>query len=64
MVLVVCILMCLGLAEGMVRLDPLVDAPAGLIKGLRADDGSYSMFLGIPYGQIGENHFGVNINMF
>ncbi|CAF4913083.1 unnamed protein product [Pieris macdunnoughi] len=41
------------------RLDPLVDTKQGLIKGLRADDGDYSMFLGIPYGRVDtENPFG------
>ncbi|CAH2226368.1 jg8077 [Pararge aegeria aegeria] len=52
----------MGSAHGLVRLDPLVDAPAGLIRGLRADDGDYSMFLGIPYALIEEgNPFGAAI---
>ncbi|XP_050679051.1 esterase FE4-like [Leptidea sinapis] len=41
------------------RLDPLVDTKQGLIAGLQADDGDYSMFLGIPYGRVDEdNPFG------
>ncbi|XP_026749534.1 acetylcholinesterase-like [Galleria mellonella] len=44
------------------RIDPLVDSNAGLIKGLRASDGDYSMFLGIPYAKVNEsNPFGVSI---
>ncbi|XP_053600205.1 juvenile hormone esterase-like [Plodia interpunctella] len=35
-----------------VRVDPLVDTKLGLIRGLRADDGDYSMFLGIPYATV------------
>ncbi|XP_073967562.1 esterase FE4-like [Choristoneura fumiferana] len=31
------------------RTDPLVSTSVGLIRGLRAPDGDYSMFLGIPY---------------
>ncbi|CAG4974645.1 unnamed protein product [Colias eurytheme] len=47
-------------AEARLRLDPLVDTKQGLIKGLRADDGDYSMFLGIPYAVVdGDNPFGV-----
>ncbi|XP_023940841.1 juvenile hormone esterase-like [Bicyclus anynana] len=56
------VLLTLGSARGLVRLDPLVDAPAGLIRGLRADDGEYSMFLGIPYATVQEdNPFGTSI---
>ncbi|XP_038220445.1 esterase FE4-like [Zerene cesonia] len=45
--------------QARLRLDPLVDTKQGLIKGLRADDGDYSMFLGIPYAVVDEdNPFG------
>lgn len=44
------------------RVDPLVITPQGLIRGLRANDGDYAMFLGIPYGIVDyENPFGVSI---
>lgn len=47
------------------RIDPLVDPKVGLIRGLKADDGDYGMFLGIPYGQIDEaNPFGVSCIKF
>ncbi|XP_039762990.1 acetylcholinesterase-like [Pararge aegeria] len=53
------VLLCLGAVRG---LDPLVETQAGLIRGLRADDGEYSMFLGIPYAQVQEdNPFGASI---
>ncbi|XP_072941915.1 bile salt-activated lipase-like [Epargyreus clarus] len=40
-------------------LDPLVETNVGLIKGIRADDGEYSMFLGIPYAKVDlDNPFG------
>jgi hypothetical protein len=43
------------------RIDPLVQTNVGLIKGLKATDGDYSMFLGIPYATVdGENPFGVS----
>ncbi|XP_045526794.1 cholinesterase-like [Pieris brassicae] len=40
--------------------DPLlVEAPQGLFRGVPADDGDYTMFLGIPYGRVDpENPFG------
>ncbi|KPI91074.1 Carboxylesterase 4A [Papilio xuthus] len=38
------------------RVDPLVDTKVGLIRGLKAEDGDYSMFLGIPYGKVDENN--------
>lgn len=45
------------------RVDPLVDTKVGLIRGLKAEDGDYSMFLGIPYGKVEEsNPFGVSIH--
>ncbi|XP_069364429.1 esterase FE4-like, partial [Maniola hyperantus] len=56
------LLLTFGSAQGLVRLDPLVDSPAGLIRGLRADDEQYAMFLGIPYAQVDENNpFGASI---
>lgn len=43
------------------RIDPLVETKVGLIRGLSASDGDYSMFLGIPFGVINEtNPFGVS----
>ena len=43
------------------RIDPLVDTNVGLIRGLRANDGDYAMFLGIPYAQVDpEKPFGVS----
>ncbi|CAK1554319.1 unnamed protein product [Leptosia nina] len=52
-------LLLVGAARGQLRLDPLVDTKVGLIKGLRADDGDYSMFLGVPYGKVdAANAFG------
>ncbi|CAH2208177.1 jg11773, partial [Pararge aegeria aegeria] len=56
------VLVTLGSAHCLVRLDPLVNAPAGLIRGLSADDGEYTMFLGIPYAQVQMDHpFGESI---
>lgn len=49
-------------AESVSRIDPLVDTKVGLIRGLSATDGDYSMFMGIPYAYINEaNPFGVSI---
>jgi hypothetical protein len=43
------------------RIDPLVNTDLGLIQGLKASDGDYSMFMGIPYAQIDpSNPFGVS----
>lgn len=43
-------------------LDTLVNTKVGLIRGLKAEDGEYSMFLGIPFGKVEENNpFGVSI---
>lgn len=43
------------------RVEPLVDTKMGLIRGLPANDGNYSMFLGIPYAKVDEaNPFGVS----
>ncbi|XP_068627237.1 esterase FE4-like [Battus philenor] len=44
------------------RLDPLVDTKRGLIRGLQASDGDYSMFLGIPYARVNNsNPFGPSL---
>ncbi|XP_063375332.1 esterase FE4-like [Cydia amplana] len=44
------------------RVDPLVHTNVGLIKGLKASDGDYSMFLGIPYASVDkENPFGASL---
>ncbi|GBP32971.1 Venom carboxylesterase-6 [Eumeta japonica] len=41
-------------------IDPLVLTTNGLVQGLLAEDGYYSMFLGVPYAQIDEtNPFGI-----
>ncbi|KAI5630868.1 carboxylesterase family domain-containing protein [Phthorimaea operculella] len=46
--------------EARIRIDPLVESKVGLIRGLRSNDGDYSMFLGIPFGKVDEaNPFGV-----
>lgn len=43
------------------RIDPLVETNVGLVRGLSASDGDYSMFLGIPFGVVNEtNPFGVS----
>lgn len=40
---------------------PVVSTTVGSIRGLRADDGDYSMFMGIPYAEVNrENVFGVS----
>ncbi|XP_041983342.1 esterase FE4-like isoform X2 [Aricia agestis] len=53
------ILLALGCVQARSRLDPLVDTNQGLIRGLQADDGAYSKFLGIPYAQVNSsNPFG------
>ncbi|KAH9633905.1 hypothetical protein HF086_009718 [Spodoptera exigua] len=55
----VLILVLLQHSQCLPRLDPLVDTNVGLIRGLRADDGNYSKFLGIPYAQVNpDNPFG------
>ncbi|KAI5643549.1 carboxylesterase family domain-containing protein [Phthorimaea operculella] len=44
------------------RLDPLVQTKVGLIRGLRASDGDYSMFMGVPYAKLNEtNPFGPSL---
>ncbi|XP_041969252.1 acetylcholinesterase-like [Aricia agestis] len=53
------LLICFGLTYARERIDPLVDTKQGLIRGLKADDGDYSMFLGIPYATVDKsNPFG------
>ncbi|CAH0592569.1 unnamed protein product [Chrysodeixis includens] len=54
------VLLCLiHYGTAMSRIDPLVDTKVGLIRGLRASDGDYSMFMGIPYATVDEaNPFG------
>lgn len=48
--------------NGIPRIDPLVDSKVGLIRGLRASDGDYSMFMGIPYATVDKsNPFGVSV---
>ncbi|XP_030030744.2 juvenile hormone esterase [Manduca sexta] len=49
-------------ALALTRIDPLVEIQNGLIRGLRSNDGQYSMFLGIPYGVVdAENPFGPSV---
>ncbi|XP_037297341.1 acetylcholinesterase isoform X2 [Manduca sexta] len=46
--------------ESSARIDPLVDTKVGLIRGLRSSNGQYSMFMGIPFGQVNaSNPFGI-----
>lgn len=52
-----------GLAFATTRVDPLVSTKVGLIRGLR-DENGYTKFLGVPYGKVGENIFGVSGRMF
>ncbi|CAD0194898.1 unnamed protein product [Chrysodeixis includens] len=43
------------------RIEPLVDTKVGLIRGLRASDGDYAMFMGIPYATVDKaNPFGLS----
>lgn len=43
------------------RVDPLVNTEQGFIRGEKSVDGTYSMFLGIPYARVFvENPFGVS----
>lgn len=45
--------------------NPIVNAPAGSIRGVRADDGDYSKFMGIPYATVDDdNVFGVSVIFF
>lgn len=46
---------------GASRVDPLVSTGVGLIRGVKAPDGDYSMFLGIPFAEVdAANPFGVS----
>ncbi|CAB3220798.1 unnamed protein product [Arctia plantaginis] len=46
-------------AFGQSRVGPLVKTSVGVIKGLKAEDGDYLMFLGIPFAQVdADNPFG------
>ncbi|CAB3221761.1 unnamed protein product [Arctia plantaginis] len=53
---------CLGMiflvhiVSSEIRIDPLVNTNVGLIRGLRANDGDYSMFLGIPFAKVDVNN--------
>ncbi|CAK1554320.1 unnamed protein product [Leptosia nina] len=52
------LLLLIGTTQGRL-LGPIVSAKVGQIKGLRAKDGNYSMYLGVPYGKVDEgNPFG------
>lgn len=57
---VLCIVGCMYGAE--VRVDPLVlISGQGLVRGQKATDGDYSIFLGIPYATVDtDNPFGVS----
>ncbi|XP_039755044.1 esterase FE4-like [Pararge aegeria] len=53
------LLITLRFAQGKVKEGPLVQTNQGPIRGLQAEDGDYSMFMGIPFGKIQEdNPFG------
>lgn len=44
---------------------PVVQTNVGYIKGLKAEDGDYSMFMGIPYAEVDRNNvFGVSDLVF
>ncbi|KAJ0182449.1 hypothetical protein K1T71_001818 [Dendrolimus kikuchii] len=51
-VLVFAFLLSRNIVLGTTRIDPLVDTKVGLIRGLAASDGEYSMFMGIPYATV------------
>ncbi|XP_026739428.1 acetylcholinesterase-like [Trichoplusia ni] len=57
---ILAVLLCvIQYGSAMSRIDPLVDTKIGLIRGLRASDGDYAMFMGIPYATVDEaNPFG------
>ncbi|KAH9628128.1 hypothetical protein HF086_018344 [Spodoptera exigua] len=49
-------------ACGLSGTNPVIDTKVGPIRGLRATDGDYSMFLGIPYAVVNKtNPFGVSL---
>ncbi|XP_063823886.1 juvenile hormone esterase-like [Ostrinia nubilalis] len=55
----VAILLILHSSDASLRVDPLVNTNLGLIRGVRATDGNYAMFMGIPYAQVNaSNPFG------
>lgn len=55
-------LLAVGLTQGQLRRGPLVTTKLGQIQGLSANDGDYSMFLGIPYARVNmDNPFGVRL---
>lgn len=58
-----CVLFFVISVFGEPRVDPLVlISSQGLVRGHKATDGDYSMFLGVPYAQIDpEDPFGVSI---
>ncbi|KAL4711656.1 hypothetical protein ACJJTC_011364 [Scirpophaga incertulas] len=48
--------------NALLKVDPLVKTNLGLIRGVRASDGDYAMFMGIPYAQVNvSNPFGAAI---
>ncbi|KAL4711654.1 hypothetical protein ACJJTC_011362 [Scirpophaga incertulas] len=55
------VLICLTESKNVLpRTNPIVSTNLGTIEGLFADDGDYSMFLGIPYAKVNaSNPFGV-----
>lgn len=59
-VLVIIICLCDEIS-GTLKQEPIVSTNLGLIKGLPAPEGDYSMFLGIPYATVDPlNPFGVS----
>lgn len=57
--LILCLIQCSGaLTEG----NPIVSTTLGLIRGYKADDGDYNMFMGIPFAKVNPaNPFGVSL---
>lgn len=46
-------------------INPTVNTTLGLIRGVRAEDGDYYMFMGIPFAQVNmSNPFGVSLLFF
>ncbi|KAJ8706772.1 hypothetical protein PYW07_012850 [Mythimna separata] len=50
------LLLLLKCIEALPRVDPLVETPSGLIRGLQSQDGDYAKFLGVPYAVVDENN--------
>lgn len=49
-------------SDAMTEADSVVNTKLGQIRGTKADDGDYFMFLGIPYAQVNKsNPFGVSL---